>query len=137
MLERASGSLANYPGHPPAAYGRLGYLVPDPILGAVKHVDFGELQQSGRKDTTRFFGTRSKVPMDWAALAIKPGRRSLQAPPHATGPATVGSAKSLLSRRFFYIVKCARTVYQLFPYFPVHILGAPLYVCTWYVPLYL
>ena len=77
MLERASGSLANYPGHPPAAYGRLGYLVPDPILGAVKHVDFGELQQSGRKDTTRFFGTRSKVPMDWSASAIKPGRRSL------------------------------------------------------------
>ena len=81
MLERASGSLANYPGHPPAAYGRLGYLVPDPILGAVKHVDFGELQQSGRKDTTRFFGTRSKVPMDWAALAIKPGRRSLHPTP--------------------------------------------------------
>ena len=32
---------------------------------------------SGRRGTTRFFGTGSRVPMDWAALAIKPGRQSL------------------------------------------------------------
>ena len=29
MLERASGSLPKYPGHPPAAYGGLVSLVPD------------------------------------------------------------------------------------------------------------
>ena len=47
------------------------------ILGPRKALDFGELQQPGRRGTTRFFGTRSKVSMDWAASAIKPGRRSL------------------------------------------------------------
>ena len=71
MLERASGSLPNYPGHPPAAYGGLVSLVPDFILGPRKALDFGELQQPVRRDTTRFFGTRSQVPTDWAAPAIK------------------------------------------------------------------
>ena len=42
-----------------------------------RSLDIGELQQPGRTDTTRFFGTGSRVPMDWAASAIKPGRRSL------------------------------------------------------------
>ena len=77
MLWRASGSHANYPGHPPAAPGGLGSLVPDLVLGPRKALDIGELQQPGRRGTTRFFGTRSKVLMDWAASAIKPGHRSL------------------------------------------------------------
>ena len=77
MLESASGSLPSYPGHPPAANEGLMSLVPDFILGPRKALDFGELQQPGRRGTTRFFGTRSKVSMDWAASAIKPGRRSL------------------------------------------------------------
>ena len=77
MLESASGSLTSYPGHPPAANEGLMSLVPDFILGPRKALDFGELQQPGRRGTTRFFGTRSKVSMDWAASAIKPGRRSL------------------------------------------------------------
>ena len=77
MLGSASGSLTNYPGHPPAAPGGLGSLVPDLVLGPRKALDIGELQQPGRRDTTRFFGTGSRVPMDWAASAIKPGRQSL------------------------------------------------------------
>ena len=77
MLESASGSLPSYPGHPPAANEGLMSLVPDFILGPRKALDFGELQQPGRRGTTRFFGTRSKVSMDLTASAIKPGRRSL------------------------------------------------------------
>ena len=77
MLGSASGSVTNYPGHPPAAPGGLGSLVPDLVLGPRKALDIGELQQPGRRGTTRFFGTGSRVPMDWAASAIKPGRRSL------------------------------------------------------------
>ena len=77
MLGSASGSLPNYPGHPPAAPGGLGSLVPDLVLGPRKALDIGELQQPGRRGTTRFFGTGSRVPMDWAASAIKPGRQSL------------------------------------------------------------
>ncbi len=57
--------------------GGLGSLVPDLVLGPRKPLDIGELQQPGRRDTTRFFGTGSRVPMDWAASAIKPGRQSL------------------------------------------------------------
>ena len=76
MLGSASGSHANYPGHPPAAPGGLLSLVPDLVLGPRKVLDFGELQQPGRRGTTRFFGTGSRVPMDWAASAIKPARRS-------------------------------------------------------------
>ena len=34
-------------------------LVPDFILGPRKVLDFGELQQPGRRGTTRFFGTGS------------------------------------------------------------------------------
>ena len=74
MLGSASGSLTNYPGHPPAAPGGLGSLVPDLVLGPRKALDIGELQQPGRRGTTRFFGTGSRVPMDWA---VKPGRQSL------------------------------------------------------------
>ena len=77
MLGSASGSLTNYPGHPPAAPGGLGSLVPDLVLGPRKALDIGELQQPGRRGTTSFFGTRSKVYIGWAASAIKPGRRSL------------------------------------------------------------
>ena len=77
MLGSASGSPANYPGHPPAAPGGLLSLLPDLILGPRKVLDIGELQQPGRTGTTRFFGTGSRVPMDWAASAIKPGRQSL------------------------------------------------------------
>ena len=77
MLESASGSLPSYPGHPPAANEGLMSLVPDFILGPRKALDFGELQLPGRRGTTRFFGTRSTVSMDWTASAIKPGRRSL------------------------------------------------------------
>ena len=46
-------------------------LIPDLILRPRKPLDFGELQQPVRRDTTRFFGTRSQVPTDWAAPAIK------------------------------------------------------------------
>ena len=77
MLGSASSSLPSYPGHPPAANEGLMSLVPDFILGPRKALDFGELQQPGRRGTTRFFGTGSRVLMDWAASAIKPGRRSL------------------------------------------------------------
>ena len=78
MLGSASGSLTNYPGHPPAAPGGLGSLVPDLVLGPRKPLDIGELQQPGRRGTTRFFGTRSKVLMDWAASAIKFGHQVLK-----------------------------------------------------------
>ena len=77
MLGSASGSLTSYPGHPPAACGGLVSLVPDFILGPRKALNFGELQLPGRRGTTRFFGTGSRVSMDWTASAIKPGRRSL------------------------------------------------------------
>ena len=43
MLGSASGSRANYPGHPPAAPGRLLSLVPDLVLGPRKPLDSGEL----------------------------------------------------------------------------------------------
>ena len=75
MLESASGRLPSYPGHPPAAKEGLMSLLPDFILGPRKALDFGELQQPGRRGTTRF-GTGSRVPMDWAASASKPGRQS-------------------------------------------------------------
>ena len=78
MLGSASGSRANYPGHPPAAPGRLLSLVPDLVLGPRKVLDFGELQQPGRRGTTRFFGTGSRLPMDWAASAIKFGHQVLK-----------------------------------------------------------
>ena len=77
MLGSASGSVTNYPGHPPPAPGGLLSLAPDLVLGPRELLDSGELQQPGRRGTTRFFGTGSRVPMDWAASAIKPGRRSL------------------------------------------------------------
>ena len=85
MLGSASGSLTSYPGHPPAANEGLMSLVPDFILGPRKALDFGELQQPGRRGTTRFFGTRSRVPMDWAASAIKPGCQSLNRTSMGTG----------------------------------------------------
>ena len=72
MLERASGSPPTYPGHPPAANEGLMSLVPDFILGPRKALDFGELQQPGRRGTTRFFGTGSRVYIGWAASASKP-----------------------------------------------------------------
>ena len=78
MLGSASDSLPKYPGHPPAAPGGLSSLVPDLVLGPRKALDFGELQQPGRRGTTRFFGTRSKVSMDWAASAIKFGHQVLK-----------------------------------------------------------
>ena len=77
MLESASGSRPSYPGHPPAANEGLVSLVPDLILGPRKALDFGELQHPGRRGTTRFLGTGSKVYIGWAASAIKPGRRNL------------------------------------------------------------
>ena len=40
--------------------------------------DSGELQQAGRRDTTRCFGMRLKVCIGWVASATTPGRRSLQ-----------------------------------------------------------
>ena len=53
-------------------------LVPDFILGPRKALDFGELQHPGRRGTTRFLGTESRVPMDWAASAIKFGHQVLK-----------------------------------------------------------
>ena len=58
----------------------LGRQCPRPLI------DFGELQQPVRRDTTRFFGTMSKVPMDWAVPAIKP--EPLEPQPDEYGPAT-------------------------------------------------
>ena len=79
MLGSASGSLTSYPGHPPAANEGLKMSpVPDFILGPRKALDIGELQQPGRRGTTRFFGTGSRVPMDWAASAIKFGHQVLK-----------------------------------------------------------
>ena len=52
-----------------------------------------ELQQAGRRDTTRSFGMRSKVCIGWAASAVTPGRRSLEWT--SSGRAT--RTKSLLS----------------------------------------
>ena len=59
MLGSASSSLTSYPVHPPAANEGLMSLVPGFILGPPKALNFGELQQAGRRGTTRFFGTRS------------------------------------------------------------------------------
>ena len=78
MLGSASGSRPSYPGHPPAANEGLMSLVPDFILGPRKALDFGELQQPGRRGTTRFFGTGSRVSMVWAASAIKFGHQVLK-----------------------------------------------------------
>ena len=78
MLQRASGSQPSYPGHPPAANEGLVSLVPDLILGPRKALDFGELQHPGRRGTTRFLGTGSKVYIGWAASAIKFGHQVLK-----------------------------------------------------------
>ena len=60
MLGSASGSPANYPGHPPAAPGRLLSLVPDLVLGPRKVLDFGELQQP-MSSCFRFTSTISTI----------------------------------------------------------------------------
>ena len=73
MLGSASGSPANYPGHPPAAPGGLGSLVPDLVLGPRKALDFGEVQQPGRRGTTRFFGTGSRDPDRLGSLGQENG----------------------------------------------------------------
>ena len=93
MLGSASGSLANYPGHPPAAPGRLLSLVPDLVLGPRELLDSGELQQPGRRGTTRFFGTRPKVYIGWAASASKPARRSF----HRTSRTAIHSDTAVMS----------------------------------------
>ena len=77
MLEHASGSQHIDPGRPPAAAGGLCSQVPDLVLGASAAADSGELQQAGRRDTTRSFGMSSKVCVGWAASAVTPGRQSL------------------------------------------------------------
>ena len=82
MLGSASGSLTSYPGHPPAANEGLMSLVPDFILGPRKALDFGELQLPGRRGTTRFFGTRSKVSMDWTASGHQTGTSEPQPDEH-------------------------------------------------------
>ena len=65
MLEHASGSLHIDSGRPPAAVGALGSQVPDLVLSPRQPLDSGELQHAFRRDTTRFFATRSKVCMNW------------------------------------------------------------------------
>ena len=56
----ASGSRHIGPGRPPAAAGGLGSQVPDLVLGwPSAAADSGELQQAGRRDTTRFFAMGS------------------------------------------------------------------------------
>ena len=90
MLGSASSSLPSYPGHPPAANEGLMSLVPDFILGPRKALDIGELQQPGRRGTTRFFGTGSRVYIGWAASAIKPGRQSLNRTSKDRRPAQSG-----------------------------------------------
>ena len=52
--------------------------VPDLVLGPRQPLDSGELQQAGRRDTTRSFGMRSKACIDWAASAVTPARQSLE-----------------------------------------------------------
>ena len=78
MLEHASSSRHIDPGRPPAAVGGLVSQVPDLVLGPRQPLDSGELQQAGRRDTTRSFVMRSKACIDWAALAVTRGLRSLE-----------------------------------------------------------
>ena len=79
MLGSASGSLTSYPGHPPAAYGGLVSLVPDFILGPRTGARLRRAAVAwSKRYATRFFGTRSKVSMDWAASAIKFGHQVLK-----------------------------------------------------------
>ena len=78
MLEHASISRHIDPGRPPAAAGGLVSQVLDLVLGPRQPLDSGELQQAGRRDTTRSFGMRSKVCIGWVASAVTPGRRSLE-----------------------------------------------------------
>ena len=60
---------------PPTGVLRSQY--PDLVLGAWQLLDCRQLRQAGRGESTRSFDTRSKASIDLAALAIKPGRRSL------------------------------------------------------------
>ena len=78
MLEHASSSRHIDPGRPPAAVGGLVSQVPDLVLGPRQPLDSGELQQAGRRDTTRSFGVRSKACIDWAASAVTPARQILE-----------------------------------------------------------
>ena len=78
MLEHASGSQHIDPGRPPAAAGGLvSHRCQTSFLAPSAAADSGELQQAGRRYTTRSFGMSSKVCIDWVASAITPGRRSL------------------------------------------------------------
>ena len=77
-LELHSSRKLDQTGRPPAAAGGLGSQVPDLVLGPLQPLDSGELQQSGRRESTRFFGMRSMACIDWAASAITPGPRSLE-----------------------------------------------------------
>ena len=93
MLGSASGSLTNYPGHPPAAPGGLGSLVPDLVLGPRKPLDIGELQQPGRRG-----GPRRGVPTahDWdgASFQCATSRRSTRALRSGRGAQAQGSVRA-------------------------------------------
>ena len=100
MLEHASGSRHIDPGRPPAAAGGLVSQVPDLVLGPRQPLDSGELQQAGRRDTTRSFDMRSKACIDWAASAVTPGRRSLEWSLDEHGRATKGRGQMCRIRAF-------------------------------------
>ena len=61
------------PGRPPAAAGGPRSQYPDLVLGAQQPLDCRQLRQAGQRVLTRSFDTRSKVSIDLAAVAIKPG----------------------------------------------------------------
>ena len=74
MLFHAPRSRYIDPGRPPAAAGGLMSQYPDLVLGAQQPLDCRQLRQAGRRVSIRSFDTRSKVSIDLAASAIKPGR---------------------------------------------------------------
>ena len=71
MLSHVPRSRFIDPGRPPAADGGLRSQYPDLVLGARQPLDCRQLQQAGRRVSTRSFDTRSKASIDLAALAIK------------------------------------------------------------------
>ena len=74
-LRRARARLRQPTYRPWSPSGRLwGSGVPGTrlVLGPRKPLDCRQLQQPGRRDTTRFFGTRSKASMDWATTHAGP-----------------------------------------------------------------
>eukprot|EP00964_Phaeocystis_antarctica_P125504 scaffold89156_cov36-Phaeocystis_antarctica.AAC.1 len=71
LVSVSTSTAARAPELPPAAAGGLRSQFPDLVLGPRQPLDCRQLQQAGRRVSTRSFDTRSKVFIDLAALAIK------------------------------------------------------------------